>query len=461
MNEPPSYANPFEFDMLMLEPVHEMMATGIRIDQQEKKRLQQEYIDRWAEHQTNLNRFSGAYVNVGSTPMMCSLLYDELGLPIRKKKGKPTTDEDALRAMMAECQDKIESLKTESAKIRWMRGFIICRLALNVRSVRKRISSYLGLRIHKGELHGEVPLEDTDGRIRGTVSVGGTETGRFSHSKTLWGTGVNLATIPRELRSMFIADDGYELAEVDLERGESWVYAHLSNDPELLRIHRDGADFHAETAGAVSEAFGEPIEPNWIIANKAAGAYKIRYLGKKVNHASSYRMGPFKGAETVNAEADDTGITATVAQFKKAQTLWLEKYFMIESWWNDIEVQLGKDRTLITPYGRVHVFHGMWGKDLFKAATAYVPQSTSVDYINRGMLRVYHSYQKTGAWGLRILAQTHDSILVQYHKEDRDEALPALCESIKSPLRIGQHEFSIPTEASYGQSWGNQDAYET
>ena len=40
----PKYSNPFEFDMLMLEPVHHMMATGIRIDQKEKKRLQEEAI---------------------------------------------------------------------------------------------------------------------------------------------------------------------------------------------------------------------------------------------------------------------------------------------------------------------------------------------------------------------------------------------------------------------------------
>jgi DNA polymerase-1 len=461
MSEPPKYSNPFQFDMLMLEPVHEMMQTGIRVDQKEKKRLQQAYIDKWNEHQTNLDRFAGMYLNVGSGPQMCSVIYDDIGLPVKKKRGKPTTDDAALRARIAACQDKIDTLKTESAKVKWMRGWIVCRLALNVRSTRKRISSYLGLQIKAGKLHGQVPLEDTDGRIRGTISVGGTETGRFSHSKTLWGTGVNLATIPRELRSMFIADDGYELAEIDLERGESWIYAHLSGDPELLRIHREGDDFHAETAGAVSGAFGEELDVDWITQHKHDEAYKIRYLGKKVNHASSYRMGPFKGAETINKEADDTGITATVAQFKRAQTLWLDKYFMIERWWNEIEQQLGRNRTLTTPYGRIHTFHDMWGKDLFKAATAYVPQSTSVDYINRGLLRVYHRYQKPGAFGgLRILGQTHDSILVQYGEEHRDDALPEIVGAIRSNLTIGKHEFSIPTEASYGQSWGDLVEYE-
>jgi DNA polymerase-1 len=460
MSEPPKYNNPFEFDMLMLEPVHEMMQTGMRIDQEEKKRLQQKLIDKWEECQTELDRFAQAYVNVMSNPQMCALLYGELELPIRKKEGKPTANEDALRSLMAFCQDKVDSLKTESAKIKWMRGWIVCRLALSVRSTRKRISSYLGLQIKAGKLHGEVPLEDTDGRIRGTISVGGTETARFSHSKTLWGTGVNLATIPRELRSMFVADEGCELAEIDLERGESWIYAHLSSDPALLRIHREGADFHAETASTVSEAFGDELSVDWIEQHKHNDAYKIRYLGKKVNHASSYRMGPFKGAETVNKEADDTGITATVAQFKRAQALWLEKYYMIEQWWDDIEKQLGRNRTLTTPYGRIHTFHDAWGKDLFKAATAYVPQSTSVDYINRGMLTVFHKYQKTGAWGLRILAQTHDSILVQYNKEHRDDALPLICRGIASNLRVGKHEFTIPTEASYGQSWGDLVEYE-
>ncbi|MEE8113076.1 MAG: DNA polymerase [Nitrososphaerales archaeon] len=464
MTEPPAFSNPYEFDLLMLEPVHAMMATGIRIDQAEKKRLQEQAITSWDETQTLLNQITSRYLNVSSGKQVNSLIYDELGMPRKYKRGvrgkakRLTSDEAALRAIMAVCKNKVDTLTRDDSKDRWREGYIVCHQILKIRGLRKQISSYLGLSIDKGELAGPTKFEDEDGRIRGTISVGGTETARFTHSKTLWGTGINLATVPRKLRSMFIPDEGYEFAEFDLNRGESWIYAHLSEDPELLRIHTEGLDFHAETASTISEAFGDYLTVDWIVEHKNNGSYKIRYVGKKVNHATSYRMKPFTGAESVNAEAEDTGVTVTVAQFREARELWLEKYFMIENaWWPEIEATLSDTRTMVTPYGRIHQFHDAWGESLFKAATAYVPQSTSVDYLNRGYLKVYHKLEVPGL--LRVLAQTHDSILTMYKIEHRDEVIEQVLDILPSSLHIKGREFTIPVEAQYGKSWLDMTDY--
>jgi len=467
MSKVPSFSNPNEFDHLMLEPVHHMMMKGIRVDKEEKKRLQKEAIDEWDEQQELLDRCV-AYenkdsFNVKSVKQCRWILYDELGLPARKRKGKLRTDEAALRDLMAFCQYKVNTLKTLSARVKYMEGFVICRQIINIRRRRKQISSFLGLQVKAGELAGPVPFEDRDGRIRGTVSVGGTKTSRFSHSKTLWGTGVNLATLPHKLRSMFVPDEGYEMAEFDLNRGESWIYAHLSEDPELLRIHTEGLDFHSETASAISGEFDdEPRDVEWIIKNKKGKAYKLRYLGKRINHASSYRMGAFKGAEVVNQESDETGVTVTVAEYKKAHQIWLAKYWAVPgTWWPEIEEQLSKTRTMETPYGRQLTFHDRWGDKLFRDATAYVPQSTSVDYLNRGFLKVFHEFVKTRAWGVSVLAQTHDSILVQYKIEDREEAIPSMAALLgEETLVIKDREFRIPIEASVGPSWGDLNEYE-
>ena len=39
MANTPSYSNPFQMDMLMLDPVHKMMHKGIRIDMEQKTKL--------------------------------------------------------------------------------------------------------------------------------------------------------------------------------------------------------------------------------------------------------------------------------------------------------------------------------------------------------------------------------------------------------------------------------------
>lgn len=441
----PDYPNPMAFDMAVASgPVFAMMRRGIRIDEGRRRRMLAEYQNRWEAAQEKLNTVVGKPLNANSPKQVKHWLYKELGLPTRRKQGSVTANEDALRALMAICEDKVRTLKTYEAKERWLRGYLSIRFLLDIRGLRKRIGSYLDIAI------------DEDGRIRSTLSVGGTETGRFSSSKTLWGTGCNLQTIPRELRLMFVADDGYELAEFDLNRGESWVYAHLSNDPELLRIHTSFGDFHSETASAISIAFGDDhYSVEDVIRLYKDGdkfGYKLRYLGKKVNHASAYQMGPFRGAEVVNSESDDTGITVTVGQMRTAQDLWRQKYIRMPEWWGGIESQLNDDRTLQTPYGRRRTFFGWWGDHLFKEATAYVPQSTSVDYLNLGMLKVYNDLDKTGL--VQLLHQNHDSIVIQYKERLRDEVLGEVRSRLESTLRIGDHEFVIPVEGSYGHSWG-------
>jgi DNA polymerase-1 len=438
---------PFEFDIAYQRPVFYMMRRGIRVDLEKRREQSETYHADWDKWQKLLNEVAAHPVNVSSPPQMKKLLYDELGLPKRSQKKKVTTNEDAIRASMAYAEGKAKDSKKADTKAKWTRAFIACKLILKVREARKLISSYL-----------DVPL-DTDARARCTMSVGGAENFRFTHSKTLWGTGLNLATVPHKLRISFIADDGYELAEFDLNRGESWVYTFLSEDPELIRIHTGGLDFHAETASAIQSAFGgknlTPEEIRSLAKTGDAFGYRIRYLGKKVNHASAYRMGPFRAAEVVNEESDDTGIVVTPTQMKVAQGLWHQKYIGMGGWWGDVDEKITTRRELRNVYGRRRQFFGFTSDHLLKEATSWEPSSTSVEYINRGMLKVYDELVAPGAYGLELLHQNHDSILVQYKKEHRDEVLPEIKERLLSTIVINGHELTIPVEGSVGMNWGD------
>lgn len=443
------YDNPFEFDMALTDPVFHMMHRGIKINHERRRALKDHYEDQWAMFQSQLNSIATHSLNVNSPKQTKEFLYKECGLPERRHRGKVTTREDSIRSLLPICKDKIDSLKTERAKLRWQRGFVGINLILQIRGVRKLLSSYIN------------PKIDDDGRMRTTLSIGGTETFRFSSSKTLWGTGCNLQTIPRALRVMFIADEGMELCELDLNRGESWIYSHLANEPLMMEIHRNGEDFHAITACAISEVFGDPVDYRLWDRFKEKDpdrAYMLRYVGKRTNHASAYRMGPYRMAEIVNSEADETGITLSKSQAAECQEAWLNLYPYIERWWEDIEDQLNKNaRTLTTPYGRRRQFHERWGSLLFKEATAHVPQSTSVDYLNGGMLRVYNELGRSGE--VDLLHQNHDSILIQYEQGRRDELLPQVMELLKSTVVVNGHEISIPVEAQYGQNWKELTEY--
>ena len=446
------FDNPFQFDIAMLDPVWYMMQRGVLIDEKKKHAFHMEYHGKWEGYQMKLNSLGGHEVNVNSPKQMKDFLYRELALPPRYKDKRITTNEDALRSLMAMAASKHKMAATEVAKFKWLRAYMALMLILKIRSIRKRISSYIDITI------------DDDGRMRCTLSVAGAETFRFSSSKTLWDTGCNMQTIPQELRQMFIADPGKEMAEFDLNRGESWIYSHLANEPEMMRIHQEGEDFHIITACAISKAFGEEVRyEQWaeFAESNPTGAYKLRFLGKKINHASAYRMGPYQAAITVNAEADDTGITVTKTQMKLAGEYWIRRFSFMPSWWDAIEATLANDnRTMVTPYGRKRTFFDRWGDSMFKEATAYVPQATSVDYINGGMLRVYNAMVLPGKWGLELLHQNHDSILVQYDEGSRKKVIPMVLELLASELTIGKHTISIPVEAQYGHSWGPESLVE-
>jgi len=441
------YDTPFEFDFALLGPIGSMMDNGIRVNLDRKNEFSAEYTSKWHFEQEKLNSILGYELNVGSPKQVAECIYGDLGLPERRYQGKVTTAEAALRSLLALCESKLRK-SSPATRVKWLRGYLMLMQTLKIRSLRKRLSSYINARV------------DNDERMRCTISIGGTETGRFSHSKTLWGTGCNLATIPRELRSMFIADKDCELAELDLNRGESWVYSHLASDPVMMAIHREGRDFHAETACIISTAFGESSlkldEWKKFAEENPEKAYKLRFIGKKDNHASAYRIGPFKGAEEVNKEADDTGITCTPSQFKESQRLWHRRYTQIKNfWWREIERKLGEDRTLSTTFGRVRTFYGHWGEELFKEATAYEPQSTSVDFLNLGILNVYHNIViPNRIWKLKLLHQNHDSILIQYAREFRDEVLTAIIDHMTHTITVNEYEITIPIEAQVGQSWG-------
>jgi DNA polymerase I-like protein with 3'-5' exonuclease and polymerase domains len=164
-------------------------------------------------------------------------------------------------------------------------------------------------------------------------------------------------------------------------------------------------------------------------------------------------MGPHRAAETVNESADDTGITITVGEGKKMREFWLKKYLMIPTWWSNIENELREARTLESPLGRKWTFFDRWGDSLFKEATARVPQSTSVDYLNRGMLKVYDEMVIPCRYGTELLHQNHDSILVQYRGEHRDAVMREIMDLMEFEFNVNGHDITIPVEPQYGPNW--------
>jgi len=147
------------------------MLIGMRIDQKQRSIVAGQLMEAIAEYDALIQSIVGFPLNVGSPKQMQEYFYGDLRLPIQldKKTKRPTLNAKALGAL-AEKEPLLRPLADLIEKKRSLGVFLktFCLMAL-----------------------------DTDGRMRCSFNVCGTETMRFSSSENAFGTGGNLQNIPK------------------------------------------------------------------------------------------------------------------------------------------------------------------------------------------------------------------------------------------------------------------------
>jgi DNA polymerase I-like protein with 3'-5' exonuclease and polymerase domains len=137
-------------------------------------------------------------------------------------------------------------------------------------------------------------------------------------------------------------------------------------------------------------------------------------------------------------------------------------YPNIRIWYQSIQRQLQKERILTNCFGRRCRFMGPWEPDLFKAAYSFQPQSTVVDSLNQGMVKMYEDEYLCGSeyGNIDILAQVHDSILMQIPIEKTRDRLGfeqkqnAIYDMVSPELHYNGRSFKIATDSKFGFNWG-------
>lgn len=187
---PEEWKRTIQFTMDMVKPAVSISVTGMRRDDIRNETIRRALRTKWAIQQFALDRLTGFKTNVNSTKALPKILYDKdkMALPVRKNRdGGLTTDEDAIVSLIGFVKDKISKLKPGgSANAYWNVRYEVLKAILLIRGLRKCLSSYINVQI------------SDDGRVRGTYKITGAETGRWSCSKFIDGTGMNCQTYPRE-----------------------------------------------------------------------------------------------------------------------------------------------------------------------------------------------------------------------------------------------------------------------
>ena len=451
----PSEALPKQFEILrkqgneatynrqrkLIKPLIYMSERGIKVDVQgmlDYKNEQQYTLDNLAE---KLNEEVGYSINYNSPKQLANYFYTELKHKPYKKKGAggsytTTTDVDALKRLTR-------------------KGVKAAKIMLDIRSLSKRISTYLNI--------GKV---DKDGRYRSSYKPVGAETGRLSSGETIFGTGGNQQNWPHDLLRFFLFDEGYIGYSLDLSQIENRIVAYVGGVLPQIEAFEQGIDLHRLTASVI---FGKPYDQisgedgSSVLGD---GRQSERYWGKKGNHATNYDVG-FKTFALKN-EMGESEAKATIERIHKGYPQIRGGFHVL------IQNMLKRNRTVTNLFGRTRLFLGPIIPShpfvpmgacaaTYREAYAQLPQSTCADKINeQGIEYVY--YNQDLFKSVELLSQVHDSVVFQIPLtipwEQHAKMITLIKESLETPLEWHGTEIKTPCDVAIGYNMCKSDMTE-
>jgi len=407
----------FNFAMELLEPLLFMMMKGISVDHDAIKLHREQYKEKVEGLEATFKEKFGD-VNPRSSKQMMELAYKTLALNPVMKKGRPTADKKA-----------IEKLAIKSPDIA---------IAADIRSEKTIVSNYLGMSL------------DIDGRLHCSFNSTGTETRRLSSSESVFGSGRNLQNLPKKIRNIIVSDPGKTLIEADLSGAESRVVAYLSEDPIGIKVFESGKNIHTSTACMLFAMTPEEVKADKEKCDTEGRDTEAKYfIAKKLRHSVEKYGSWVTISEQLRVSAS------------KAKEL-IERFYMnnpnLQMWFRQIESNLKRDRTIITPFGDKRIFFGRFGHQTVKEAVAHVAQDTVGKIINTGIIKVYNTLCKDYP-DLEILLQVHDALVCQCN----DENVKAICQQLPTLLKLEvpyrSGKFTIPVDLKTGKNWRDMEEF--
>lgn len=425
--DPAAFNSTYNFERAMQAPALEMMLRGIKVDILARDMAVRKLREELDFLQDLLNQYGSAVWDkpLGPrSPKLKDFFYEAMQLPVQYKndKGvrKPSTDRDAL--------EKLEV---------YFHAKPIIAAILKFRDIAKQVE-FLSSAV------------DPDGRIRTSYNVAGTETGRWSSSANAFGTGSNLQNFPDRLRKIFIADPGRKFAYVDLEQAESWIVGiklfQLFGDDRYINAILTG-DLHTTVCRMVWSQLpwtGDIKLDKEVAEEKFYRDYSYRDMAKRGGHGTNYYGQPYTMAKHLKVH---------VSLMENFQAKYIPA-FGIDQWHRWVAQELQTTCQITTLLNRHRTFFGRPNDDTtLREAIAYEPQSCVGDLLNLGAWRIWKHGERHD---VRLMAQLHDAVLVDYPDDPAREAevLDFVKTMLRVPLTIGDRTFVIPSEAASGWNWG-------
>ena len=431
----------YNFEMSLIEPALMLQLQGIQVDRE----VQQELITKWSTVRDSLKEelfgIIGHDVNFNSPKQMQQLLYFELGLPVQYKRRKSVND---TRVMTTDAN----ALKHLA---RLVPNNPVFNKILDYKKANTLVNNFLTIELSpEGKVHTSYNITGAASDIEEDTKKQKRSFGRWSSSASIilpYGSG-NLQNIPSEARKMYRARKGWKIIQADYSQAEAVVMGYLIGDQKLQKMFLDSFglsktekapyDIHRMT---IADMLGIPMD-------QVTGDQ--RKAGKTIRHGTNYSAGP-------QVLANRLGIK--LAEAKVLIELYHRANPALRMWYQSIQEELQRTRTLYNLLGRKHRFLDRWGDSLFRSAYSYKPQSTVGDLLNKALRRLYDMMPEI-PFELILLLQLHDAIYVMVEEQNVWDTIVYMRKAMIMPLTYNNQEFYIDCDFKVGDSWGEGEELE-
>ena len=399
----------YEIEMPLMPVLAEMEMNGVCLDTDSLSETSKQFTQRMLDIEQKIYELAGEQFNIASPKQVGDILFGKMKIiekPKKTKTGQYVTSEDVLQQL----RNKHE----------------IVGLILEHRGLKKLVGTYIDA----------LPklINPRTGHIHTSFNQTVTATGRLSSSDP------NLQNIPirgedgKEIRKAFIPEPGCLFFSADYSQIELRVMAHLSQDPQMIEVFREGKDLHAATAANI---YKKPIEE--VTRDE-------RTKSKRANFGIIYGITVFGLAERLDIPRDEAKmlIDGYFATFPEVRD-YMEKSKEIARKQGYVTTLFGRRRYLPDINSANSVVRGFAERNAINAPN----QGTAADIIKVAMIHIFQRFKAEGIRSKMIL-QVHDELNFSVLPEEKEKVEHIVLEEMQNAFHMA---VPLVADSGFGINW--------
>ncbi len=398
-------------ELPLIKTLARMEMNGVCLDTAMLKELSKSINNRLSELTDRIYDYAGYQFNINSTQQLAKVLFEEKGLPAKKKtKSGFSTDSSVLEELAVDHE--------------------IAKDLLEYRMLNKLDSTYVAA----------LPalINEQTNKIHSNFNQTVTSTGRLSSSNP------NLQNIPvrtelgREIRKAFVpsAPDRVILA-ADYSQIELRLLALFSRDETLLKAFAQNLDIHRQTAAIIYNTPVEDVSPDQ------------RREAKTINFGILYGMGQVKLSRELSITRNEA---------KEMIDNYFERFPTIQSYINSSVQSARQHHFCSTLFGRKLYLPNITSSnqglksEAERVAVNMPIQGTAADLIKIAMLEIDSQIKDNPQ--IKMILQVHDELVFDVEESVVEQASALIRKAMEDALPDQYREIiQLKTDIDVGKNW--------